>query len=279
MGAKDITEDKDDRSSDTEKEVKHSKEGESDLESARDSVSSQGEAQSVDDGKVKRASRVPKKLTQKQSVESSPRASRNNSNHKESAKLQYKTSPMGQNKSQKPKKAVSTPKSLNGKKLESMIVPAKPPSEVSEGSDDKTIEEVKEIDVLDETPSYDQCIGTDDETGDTVENTLEDDRVSAYKKIEDMELRIDKLEEELREVAALEISLYSVVPEHGSSSHKVHTPARRLSRLYIHACKHWSQEKRATVARNTISGLVLIAKSCGSDISRYEVFQFQLQPG
>ncbi|KAM0942946.1 putative nucleoporin [Dioscorea sansibarensis] len=267
MGAKDMTEDKDDRSSDTEKEVKHGKEGESDLESARDSVSSQGEPQNVEDSKVKRASRVPKKLTQKQSVESGPRASRNNSNHKDSAKLQYKTSPIGQNKSQKPKKAVPTPKSLNGKKSESMIVPAKPPSEVSEGSDDKTIEEVKEIDVLDETPSYDQSIVSDDETGET-ENTLDDDRVSAYKKIEDMELRIDKLEEELREVAALEISLYSVVPEHGSSSHKVHTPARRLSRLYIHACKHWSQDKRVTVARNTVSGLVLIAKSCGSDISR-----------
>ncbi|KAJ0965119.1 hypothetical protein J5N97_026257 [Dioscorea zingiberensis] len=268
MGAKDIPEEKDDRSSDFEREVKHGKEGESDLESARDSVSSQGELQSIEDGKVKKASRVPKKLTQKQSAESGPRGSKYNTDRKDSAKLQYKASPIGQNKSQKPKKAASTPKSLNGKKSENMSIPAKPPSEMSEGSDDKTIEEVKEIDVLDETPSYDQSIGTDDETGDTGDNTLDDERISAYQKLEEMELRIDKLEEELREVAALEISLYSVVPEHGSSSHKVHTPARRLSRLYIHACKHWSQDKRATVARNTVSGLVLIAKSCGSDISR-----------
>lgn len=88
------------------------------------------------------------------------------------------------------------------------------------------------------------------------------------RKIGEMEARIEKLEEELREVAALEISLYSVVPEHGSSAHKVHTPARRLSRVYIHACKYWGQHRRATVARNTISGLLLVAKSCGNDVPR-----------
>ncbi|GAB2295517.1 hypothetical protein Dimus_029682 [Dionaea muscipula] len=92
--------------------------------------------------------------------------------------------------------------------------------------------------------------------------------ISMNQKIEEMETRIEKLEEELREVAALEISLYTVVPEHGSSAHKVHTPARRLSRLYIHACKHWTQSKRGTIARNTVSGLVLVARTCGNDVSR-----------
>ncbi|XP_071686610.1 uncharacterized protein [Rutidosis leptorrhynchoides] len=117
-----------------------------------------------------------------------------------------------------------------------------PSSVSSEGLDHQNTEERKEADTLD-----------DDETN---------------KKIEEMETRIEKLEEELREVAALEISLYSVVPEHGSSAHKVHTPARRLSRLYIHAAKHYSQAKRATIAKNTASGLVLIAKSCGNDVPR-----------
>ncbi|KAM1096680.1 hypothetical protein TB1_013453 [Malus domestica] len=83
-----------------------------------------------------------------------------------------------------------------------------------------------------------------------------------------MEMRIEKPEEELREVAALEISLYSLVPEHGSSAHNVHTPARRISRLYIHACKNWTRDKRATIAKNTVSGLILIAKSCGNDVPR-----------
>ncbi|CAH8361200.1 unnamed protein product [Eruca vesicaria subsp. sativa] len=53
-----------------------------------------------------------------------------------------------------------------------------------------------------------------------------------------------------------------------SSAHKLHTPARRISRLYIHACKHWSQRKQETVARNTVSGLILAAKSCGNDVPR-----------
>ncbi|KAI3526086.1 hypothetical protein L1887_05281 [Cichorium endivia] len=123
-----------------------------------------------------------------------------------------------------------------------------PPSSVSsQGTEDQYCEERKEI--LDEA--------SNDETKECLDQ-----------KIEEMEMRIEKLEEELREVAALEISLYSVVPEHGSSSHKVHTPARRLSRLYIHAAKHYSQGKRATIAKNTASGLVLIAKSCGNDVPR-----------
>ncbi|CAI9287824.1 unnamed protein product [Lactuca saligna] len=116
-----------------------------------------------------------------------------------------------------------------------------PSSVSSEGIDDQTCEDPKEV-------------------NETKENFDE--------KIEEMEMRIEKLEEELREVAALEISLYSVVPEHGSSAHKVHTPARRLSRLYIHAAKHYSQGKRSTIAKNTASGLVLIAKSCGNDVPR-----------
>ncbi|XP_033146410.1 uncharacterized protein LOC103863026 isoform X2 [Brassica rapa] len=100
------------------------------------------------------------------------------------------------------------------------------------------------------------------------EKEASEDEEALKQKVESLETRIEKLEDELREVAALEISLYSVVPDHSSSAHKLHTPARRVSRLYIHACKHWSQEKRATVARNTVSGLILAAKSCGNDVSR-----------
>ncbi|KAJ0041961.1 hypothetical protein Pint_17979 [Pistacia integerrima] len=134
--------------------------------------------------------------------------------------------------------------------------------------DDKPGEETKETDVLDETSNGAQSIGSDNETVDTEENGEHVDEATLNQKLEAMEMRIEKLEEELRDVAALEISLYSVVPEHGSSAHKVHTPARRLSRLYIHACKHWTQNKRATIAKNTVSGLVLVAKSCGNDVSR-----------
>ena len=129
----------------------------------------------------------------------------------------------------------------------------------------ETPDQPKANDTLNETSNGAQSIGSDDESEQIGEHENE---AALEKKIEEMEARIEKLEEELREVAALEISLYSVVPEHGSSAHKVHTPARRLSRIYIHACKYWTQDRRATVAKNTVSGLLLVAKSCGNDVAR-----------
>lgn len=81
--------------------------------------------------------------------------------------------------------------------------------------------------------------------------------------------RAEMLEEELREAAALEVGLYSVSAEHGSSTNKVHSPARRLSRFYLHACKARSQDKRASAAKAAVSGLVLVSKACGSDVPRY----------
>ncbi|CAN4124171.1 unnamed protein product [Withania somnifera] len=80
--------------------------------------------------------------------------------------------------------------------------------------------------------------------------------------------RIETLEEELREAAAIEVSLYSVVAEHGSSAHKVHAPARRLSRFYFHACRAKSRAKQAGAARAAVSGLVLVSKACGNDVPR-----------
>ncbi|KAG6398727.1 hypothetical protein SASPL_140196 [Salvia splendens] len=79
---------------------------------------------------------------------------------------------------------------------------------------------------------------------------------------------IQMLREELREAAATEVGLYSIVAEHASSVNKVHTPARRLSRFYIDACKAGSQAKRASAARAAVSGLVLVSKSCGHDVPR-----------
>ncbi|KAI3666024.1 hypothetical protein L6452_44662 [Arctium lappa] len=87
-------------------------------------------------------------------------------------------------------------------------------------------------------------------------------------KVQHLEQRIQCLEDELREAAAIEVSLYSVVAEHGSSVNKVHAPARRLSRLYLHAYKENSQSRRATSARSIVSGLILVAKACGNDVTR-----------
>ncbi|CAK7328283.1 unnamed protein product [Dovyalis caffra] len=87
-------------------------------------------------------------------------------------------------------------------------------------------------------------------------------------KIQQLEHKIKMLEGELKEAAAIEAALYSVVAEHGSSMSKVHAPARRLSRLYLHACGESSQSRRASAARSAISGLVLVAKACGNDVPR-----------
>ncbi|KAJ8643547.1 hypothetical protein MRB53_005295 [Persea americana] len=258
-----------DPTSDQERENTQGKEEESDCDTLDGSVSSQGETQTVKDDKVQRASRVPKKLPRKQSSESHPHTARTTADRLEAKKLQFKMSEITSKKSQKNNTGTleATAKDLDNK-FNNMKAPSKSSSESSEGGDDKFTEEVKEIDVLDEAPNVVQRNGTDGEMDNAEENGLGEDKVNVENKNEEMELRIERLEGELREIAALEISLYSIVPEHGSSAHKVHTPARRLSRLYIHACKHWTQDKRANLARNSVSGLVLIAKSCGSDVPR-----------
>lgn len=91
----------------------------------------------------------------------------------------------------------------------------------------------------------------------------------ADNKIQSLESRIKMLEGELREAAGIEVSLYSVVAEHGSSMNKVHAPARRLSRLYFHASKQNSKPRRGGAGRSVVSGLVLVAKACGNDVPRY----------
>lgn len=161
------------------------------------------------------------------------------------------------------------PKIISNNGSQNVKFPSEPSSESSGEVDDRPVEEVKEVDVLDGASNGAHSIGNDSETVDSEESDEHEVEAALEQKIEEMEMRIEKLEEELREVAALEISLYSVIPEHGSSAHKVHAPARRLSRLYLHSCKHWSLDKRATVAKNTVSGLVLIAKSCSNDVPRY----------
>lgn len=88
-------------------------------------------------------------------------------------------------------------------------------------------------------------------------------------RVQYLEQRIKILEGELREAAAIEVSLYSVVAEHGSSTKKVHAPARRLSRLYFHANKQSPKSGRGSAAKSIVSGLVLVAKACGNDVPRY----------
>ena len=91
----------------------------------------------------------------------------------------------------------------------------------------------------------------------------------SVRKINLLEGKIKMLEGELREAAAMEVALYSVVAEHGSSMSKLYAPARRLSRLYLHACKENIKERKAGAAKSAVSGLVLVSKACGNDVPRY----------
>ncbi|KHN05077.1 uncharacterized protein LOC114403303 [Glycine soja] len=84
----------------------------------------------------------------------------------------------------------------------------------------------------------------------------------------ELKAEVEMLREELREAAALEVSMYSVIAEHGSSSNKVHAPARRLSRFYFHACRVGSPATMATAAQSAVSGFVLVSKACGNDVPR-----------
>ncbi|PWA61096.1 hypothetical protein CTI12_AA376220 [Artemisia annua] len=99
------------------------------------------------------------------------------------------------------------------------------------------------------------------------EKNLTVNEISDASKVQHLEQRMQLLEGELRESAAIEISLYSVVAEHGRSINKVHAPARRLSRLYLHACKD-NSFRRASSAKSIVSGLILVAKACGNDVPR-----------
>ena len=125
---------------------------------------------------------------------------------------------------------------------------------------DSQKEEVKEVDSKDILMSHDNVMQA--QVPIRISNNRSDN------KVRELELKVELLETELREAAVSEIGLYSVVAEHGSSSNKVHTPARRLSRHFIHAFKNWPREKMGSAARSASSGLVFVAKACGYDVAR-----------
>ncbi|XP_076881110.1 uncharacterized protein LOC143529144 [Bidens hawaiensis] len=92
-------------------------------------------------------------------------------------------------------------------------------------------------------------------------------RKDMISKVQHLEQRVQVLEGELVEAAAIEFSIYSVVAEHGSNIRKVHASARRLSRLYFHACRE-NYLRRSNSAKSIVSGLILAAKACGNDVAR-----------
>ncbi|XP_066355278.1 uncharacterized protein [Miscanthus floridulus] len=131
---------------------------------------------------------------------------------------------------------------------------------------DSQKEEVKEVDSQDIAITHENKANADD--GLQVQEPIRISNNRNDNKVRELELKIELLEAELREAAAAEIGLYSIIAEHGSSVNKVHTPARRLSRYFVYALKNCSRDKIGSAARNATSGLVLVAKACGYDIAR-----------
>ncbi|KAH6818807.1 nucleolar protein gar2-like protein [Perilla frutescens var. frutescens] len=235
---------------------------ESDAETANDSVSSHGDSQTADEEKTEKTNSARNHSSGSDGYSQAQRSKSDRRTNNLQTKAAKQTPKKG------PEKGLSMSAKSSSDNLKNMKVHPKPLSDSSEGADGQPLEQDNGVDSLDDASNGAHTVCSDDEAVDREENHKQEDKVASDQKIEEMETRIKNLESELREVAALEIALYSMVPEHGSSAHKVHTPARRLSRLYIYACKYWSQDRRATVARNTVSGLVLVSKSCGNDVSR-----------
>ncbi|KAL8489667.1 hypothetical protein ACS0TY_025534 [Phlomoides rotata] len=236
---------------------------ESDAETTNGSVSSHGDSQTADEDKADKFTKVRLNSSGSDGSAISQRSNSDRKTNNQQIKALNQT-PMKGSEKELPKLTAKS----SADNLRNMKVHPKPLSDSSEEADGQLLGQENGVDSLDEASKVALSVCSDDEAVDTEENDKGEDKAAIDQKIEEMETKIKNLKSELREVAALEISLYSVVPEHGSSAHKVHTPARRLSRLYIYACKYWSQDKRATVARNAVSGLVLVSKSCGNDVSR-----------
>lgn len=160
----------------------------------------------------------------------------------------------------------------------SLRSPPQPLGNLRNTDSDQYVEDVKEIDVMEDVSDGGKksiLHGRINIMTSTKSSSYEVKNTSISKrnnlpdnKVKELERRVEMLKEELREAAAIEIGLYSIVAEHGSSVHKVHTPARRLSRVYIHASTKQSPERKATTARSIVSGLILAAKACGNDVPR-----------
>ncbi|KAJ3677634.1 hypothetical protein LUZ60_003358 [Juncus effusus] len=250
-----------------------------DSEPVRDPLSSQPETHL---NGAKRATRVPKKIIKKEII--SPKPSRVSSN-----KLQYTNNKSSSNSNfNSPKKSPKTNNTVNNHNnynnnivIKSNLSRKKIENEIKEVLEETisttSTEETKEIvDILDEAPNCDQSNSTDTDAQDIEEEQIiiqdqvhsKNNNEVLHQKTEELEMKLERMEMELCEAGVVEFAIYSVVSVHGGPDYKVHTPARRLCKVYVYACENWSKGKIGSLSRNVVSGLGLVAKSCGNDVSR-----------
>ncbi|CAH8312426.1 unnamed protein product [Eruca vesicaria subsp. sativa] len=231
---------------------------ESGTDTNNDSVSSSqgGEVFSLEDKKSERASRVPKSRSSQDII---PLASKVRTNV---GSVRSRSNTFHGTARKTVRSSKSQPKALSD--LSSYRSSPNQKTFASEEVDETPFEDAKEDD------KFEDALNNNTESDNEVVPVDKEDRSHEVltQKIGTLESRVEQLEEELREVATLEMSLYSVFPEHGSSEHELHRPARDLSRLYALARKSQSENKLTSVAKNIVSGLYLVLKSCGSDVPR-----------
>ncbi|KAL9254361.1 hypothetical protein AKJ16_DCAP05596 [Drosera capensis] len=257
----------DDSSAEMNRENIMVKEDDSDSETATDSVSSFADSVTANEEKVVESGRVSEKKNEEDAdkISAASHYSNGNSNNKNSPTAVQELMESQQNG--RAAEDVNTPEDIPAEEQGEMFSDA---LNGDEGAlSDGEVSSIKSNRFYQGKTSSELRANDHENNAAAIENEeFPAGRAVMIQNIDEMKTRMEKLEEELREVAALEISLYAITPEHGSSAHKVHTPARRLSRVYIHACKHWTQSKRAMIARSTVSGLILVARTCGNDVSR-----------
>ncbi|KAF8115542.1 hypothetical protein N665_0025s0012 [Sinapis alba] len=230
---------------------------ESGTETNNDSVSSSqgGDVLSLEDKKSERPSRVPKSRSSQDIIPLASKGRTNVGSVRSRSNTFHGTARKTVRSSKSQAKALSDLSSYRSSENKKTFSP--------EAVDDTPFEDAKEDE------KFEDALNNNTESDNEVPVDKESKRNEVLtQKIGTLESRIEQLEEELREVATLEMSLYSVFPEHGSSEHEMHRPARDLSRLYALARKNQSGSKLISVTKNIVSGLYLVLKSCGSDVPR-----------
>jgi hypothetical protein len=140
-------------------------------------------------------------------------------------------------------------------------------------------EEVKEVHMQDKpipSPVMDDDVDGIDNASPHKTITITSKATRNAEKLQELEAQLELPEGELQDATAVEIGLYSIVPEHVSSAQKMHRPDRRLARLYIHSVKILLKERWAKPAKSILSTLDLVARSCRNDVPRYIIVVVQM---
>ncbi|KAH7298662.1 hypothetical protein KP509_25G053100 [Ceratopteris richardii] len=87
-------------------------------------------------------------------------------------------------------------------------------------------------------------------------------------KLSFLQMNVGALEGELQDAATIEMFIFCTLCEHKESPHSVFTCACYLALLHNFALRNWSQQRKESLIKSTISGILLAIRACGPDLSR-----------